>query len=89
VDDHARRVTAPVRVALEGFERGDVTVADLQAAVAAAAEALDNSNAGLIQALGALVEDLDEIRLAMPQEDQLAAVRTRSGEARALLDPER
>jgi hypothetical protein len=88
VDEHARRVTAPVRVALEGFERGYVTVADLQAAVAAAAGALDNSNVGLVQALGALAEELEEIRFALPQEDQLAAVRTRSSEARALLDAE-
>jgi hypothetical protein len=89
VDDHTRRVTAPVRVALEGFERGDVTVADLQAAVVAASGALDNSNAGLAHALGALGEDLEEIRFAMPVEDQPAVVRARSTEVKALLDAER
>jgi len=89
VDDHTRRVTAPVRVALEGFERGDVTVADVQAAVVAASGALDNSSAGLAHALGALGEDLEEIRFAMPVEDQPAAVRARSTEVKALLAAER
>ena len=82
-------MTAPVRVALEGFERGDVTVVDLQAVVVAAAGALDNSNTELVQALGVLGEDLEEIRFAMPVDDQPAAVRERSTEVRALLDAER
>jgi len=76
-------------VALEGFERGDVTVVDLQAVVVAAAGALDNSNTELVQALGVLGEDLEEIRFAMPVDDQPAAVRERSTEVRALLDAER
>lgn len=88
MDEHARKITAPVLETLNGFDRGSVSVADIQAAVAAAAQALDNSNARLIELLNLLEEGLEEIRFATPVEQHPAAVRERSRAIRELLAAE-
>ena len=88
MDEHARKITAPVLETLNGFDRGSVSVADIQVAVAAAAQALDNSNARLIELLNLLEEDLEEIRFATPVEQHPAAVRERSRAIRELLAAE-
>jgi hypothetical protein len=88
VDEHARRVAASVLDALTAFDRGAVSVADVQASVASAAQALDHANVHLIELLNRLEPDLEEVRFAVPLDEQPAAVRERSAPVRRLLAAE-
>ncbi len=86
MDDHARRVTAGVRRALDEYRADEATVADIQSAASGAAGALDNSNGTLRQALDQLDADLELVRFATPAADERSAVEAATTALRRLLD---
>ena len=79
-------MTAGVRRALDDYEAGRATVADIQSAAAGAAGALDSTNADLRNALERLDNDLEMIRFTVSAEDERSAVRSTSADLRKLLD---
>ena len=85
MDEHARRVTAGVRRALDDYDAGRATVADLQAAAAGAAGALDGSNAALRDALMRLDLDLESIMFTVSDRDERSAVQLATADLRRML----
>jgi hypothetical protein len=75
MDDHAARVTEPVLRALDAYERDQASVADVQAAVGGAADALDNSHADIIAVLRETDADLEVVQYATPLTEQGDAMR--------------
>jgi hypothetical protein len=86
MDEHARRVTAGVRRALDDYEAGSATVADIQSTAAGAAGALDSTNTDLRNALERLDTDLEMIRFTVSVEDERSAVQSASADLRRFLD---
>jgi hypothetical protein len=89
MDEHALRVTASVLAALDQHPRGQVSIADLQAAVTAAAGALDNSNAAVVALLERLDADLEMLRFTLSPDDQPTAVQRRAAALRQVLTQRR
>ncbi len=59
MDDHARRVCAPLKDGWTDFEAGRATLLDLSRLAEQAAGALDNSNAPLPRLLATTASDLE------------------------------
>ncbi len=71
MDDHARRVLAPLREAWTAFENGTASLLDLSRLAEQAAGALDNASASLPQLLRKISSDLEFASYTNDQENHL------------------
>jgi len=74
VDEHARRVVAPVFEALDRWQVGQATLEEVQAAANAAAEAIDNANAPLRDCLRDFDAEVETARFALAESQHQAVV---------------
>ena len=72
VDEHAHRVTQPVRDTWDDFQAGHASLLDLSRTAEQAAAALDHSNAELLRALGSACGDLEYAYYTNEREEHLA-----------------
>jgi hypothetical protein len=86
MDEHARRVTAGVRRALDDYDADRATIADIQSAAVGAAGALDSTNAEFRTALERLGADLEMIMFSISAEDERGAVQKASADLRRALE---
>jgi len=67
MEDHARRVVAPVFEAVACYWNQEATLSDIQTAAVTAAEALDNANARVRECLLGFDPELATARFALPE----------------------
>jgi hypothetical protein len=75
MDDHARRVCAPLLAAWADFEQGHATLLDLSRLAEQASEALDNSSGSLPRDLGEAAAELEYAFHTSEREDHPTAGR--------------
>ncbi|WP_181312950.1 hypothetical protein [Nocardioides campestrisoli] len=75
MDEHAKRVYAPLLDAWDDFEQGRATLLDLSRLTEQASEALDNASAPLPQELREAAADLEYAHYANDREEHLSAGR--------------
>jgi hypothetical protein len=86
MDEHARRIFAPLVRSWAEFENGSATLLDLARLAEQASNALDNANAPLPQQLGAAASDLEYAYYANEREAHLSVGRKILGPVMAGLD---
>ena len=86
MDEHASRVIGPVLELLASAREGTGSAGDLLSSVAAAAGALDSSNAELRDALKRLDSELESVRFTVSQDEQIVAIQHAVGPLIALVD---
>ena len=72
MDDHARRVCAPLRQGWADFESGRATLLDLSRLAEQASNALDNANAPLPRLLATAASDLEYASYTNERDDHLS-----------------
>jgi hypothetical protein len=75
MDEHARRVCAPLLASWDAFQQGQATLLDLSRLAEQASDALDNSNAPLPAALREAAADLEYAYHASEREEHASAGR--------------
>lgn len=73
MDEHARRVCAPLLASWDDFQHGWATLLDLSRLAEQASDALDNANAPLPQALRQAAADLESAYHTREREEHLSA----------------
>lgn len=86
MDDHARRVCAPLRDGWADFEEGHATLLDLSRLAGQAADALDNSSTPLPRELAAAASDLEYAYFTNERETHLEVGRRILGSVMSHID---
>ena len=87
MDEHARRVCAPLLATWTDFEQGRATLLDVSRLAEQASDALDNASAPLPQELREAAADLEYAHHASEREEHLSAGRRILGPLLTSMEP--